>query len=762
MRRFFDTLVRSRWGIVLAWLGVCGVSAVFALSSNDHLSGGGWYVEGSDSQIAAETLSAGFEGRGPSSFALVVTVDSADVSDRVFRSSVQSVFDVVADELGDSAVSRFGWSTIPDGFGSQFVGADRNMVVDFVGTDLDDGTARREFPHIQDELNAHFEGTGVHATMISASAFWGEMNELSESGLIRSELIALPVLALVLLYVYRSVAAAVLSGVVGGASVLLSVGALGFIARHTEVSLFGKSAATMLGLAIGVDYSLFIISRYREELGAGSSPVAALRTAWVRSGETVAVSGLTIMVASTALFVVQLNVIRSMALGAMLGIGAAMVMSLLVLPALIVIFSRWIGPRAPVSDATGSRRTIWERAPRFAMNRPYTTIGVCLAVCGLLAVPALRMDTVTPDSSILPSSSPSAVGYEAMRTQFGTGAVAPVNVVVTFGEPVAEASNLDSLNEFVTAIDDLPGVVAVNSVLPTMATFGEGDALEGLRSTDRNAGDTRAAAVNRYVSADGRNLVLEAIVDGEASSPTARAVVREIRELGADRNELVVHVGGETAEGIDANAEIERRLWTVLALMLIGIFALLFVYFRSVFIPLKAVVVNVVSISAAYGVVVLIFQFGWGRVIFGSDSVADLTNFVPIVLAVLLFGISTDYEVFLISRIREAYRSNGGDTRAAVVEGSVRTAPLISGAALLMITVFLAFTLAAVLPMQQLGLGLAAAVALDATLIRLLAIPAAMSVMGRWNWWTPIFADKSMAVEPPGEQRDQRATVPVQ
>ncbi len=244
---------------------------------------------------------------------------------------------------------------------------------------------------------------------------------------------------------------------------------------------------------------------------------------------------------------------------------------------------------------------------------------------------------------------------------------------------MAEASNLDSLNEFVTAIDDLPGVVAVNSVLPTMATFGEGDALEGLRSTDRNAGDTRAAAVNRYVSADGRNLVLEAIVDGEASSPTARAVVREIRELGADRNELVVHVGGETAEGIDANAEIERRLWTVLALMLIGIFALLFVYFRSVFIPLKAVVVNVVSISAAYGVVVLIFQFGWGRVIFGSDSVADLTNFVPIVLAVLLFGISTDYEVFLISRIREAYRSNGGDTRAAVVEGSVRTAPLISG-----------------------------------------------------------------------------------
>ncbi|MCQ4118929.1 MMPL family transporter [Rhodococcus tibetensis] len=749
MKRTFDLIVRSRWGVVMVWLGVCGISAIFALTSNNYLSGGGWYVEGSDSRIAAQTLSDGFEGRGPSSFALVVTSESMEVSDPDFRRSVQSVFDVVAADLGIESVDRFGWSTLPDGFGGQFVGTDRQTVVDFVGTSLDDGSARREFPRLQAMLTERFDGSGIQATMVSASSFWGEMNELSESGLIRSELIALPVLALVLLYVFRSVPAALLSGVVGGASVLLSVGALGFMARFTEISLFGKSAATMLGLAIGVDYSLFIISRYREELAAGLTPVAALRIAWLRSGETVAVSGFTIVVASTALFIVQLDVIKSMAIGAMLGIGSAMVISLIVLPPLILIFSRFISPSATTESKSRKRTSIWERGPRFAMKRPYVTVGICLCICGLLALPALDMKTVTPDSGILPQSSSMAAGYESMRTQFGEGSVAPINVVATFDEPLVELQNVEAIDRFVESVSEVPGVTAVNSVLPTLATLGRGNAIDGLRNIDRDGGDPRAAAVNRYIARDGKALVVEALVDGDASSAIARDAVRQIRELGTHETAFTINVGGETAEGMDANAEIERKLWIVLALMLVGIFALLFVFFRSVFIPLKAVVVNVLSISATYGVVVLVFQHGLGRPLFGAESVGSLTNFVPIVLAVLLFGISTDYEVFLISRIREAYRSNGGNTKAAVVEGSVKTAPLISGAALLMIAVFMAFTLASVLPMKQLGLGLAAAVALDATLIRLLAIPAAMSLMGRLNWWTPIFPDKTVLHAPP-------------
>jgi len=326
----------------------------------------------------------------------------------------------------------------------------------------------------------------------------------------------------------------------------------------------------------------------------------------------------------------------------------------------------------------------WERFAHAVMRRPLAALLAAAAVLCLLAAPALSLRTFTPDVRILPSSSAVRWGYEAAADAFGPGAPSPMIVVVPAAERTLAAA----------AVGRLPGVAAVQT-----------------------------SNTPYFVSADGRTGIVAVLADGSASAASTVSLLSQVRTAAAAHGGVV---GGETAEGVDANNAISARLPLVAGVMLAVIYLLLLVTFRALLLPLKAIVVNIASVAATYGILVLLFARNGGY----------LQNFVPALLLAVLFSLSTDYEVFLLSRVREEYQRLG-DNAAAVAAGLAKTAPLISGAAALMIVVFAGFGFIGLMPMRQLGTGLAVAVALDATVVRLIIVPAFMRLAGRWNWWFP-------------------------
>ncbi|MFJ1914869.1 MMPL family transporter [Streptomyces sp. NPDC088147] len=741
---------RRRRPLAVLWLLLLVVAGWQAAPLPGLLSGGGWYVPGSGSAVAAERLTDGFDGRGATSLTLVIEDTRHRAGDPAFEARVRDAAGAV---LGDDtlrASGGYGYTTLTgDRARAAFLGDDDRTALVRVGSELDDGTARRLLPGIQDRLSRQYEPQGLRVSLVSQAALWGEVNHLSERGLILAELVTLPLILLVLLLLFRSVAAALAALLVGVSSVVFALAVLALIARRTELSVFVQNAATMLGLGVGVDYSLFMIMRFKSELPTGGGPLSredrerALARTLRTSGETVVASGITIVAAMSTLFLVDLSVIQSMALGAVVVVAFSVLTSVLLLPVLLHLLGsriEWgrIGRRGARTARSGGG---WVAVTHAVMRRPVLFLVVGVAALTALALPALRLDTFTPDARVVPADAAVRQGYDAVRDEFGVGSAAPVQVVVESRVPLHTRSDAEvaKLLRFHDSVAGLPGVVRTDSAIGTLREAGRDRPFAVLAAPDRLPADARGT-VRHFVSADGRTLLIEVVGGDTASSGPVRDLLTSVRAeaagFTAGGGGWNIDVGGETAEGVDANKVIEDRLVLVIATMLAVIYLLLLLTFRSLFLPLKAIAMNLLSVGATYGVLVLVFQDGLGGGLFGFDVDGHLTNFVPVLLVTLLFSLSTDYEVFLLSRVREDHLATGDDI-GSVARGMSATMPLISGAAVLMVAVFAAFAFTGILPMQQLGLGMALAIALDATVIRLLIVPASMRLMSRWNWWLP-------------------------
>ncbi len=740
-----DALVRFirrwRWVLLASWLIALAVAGIGSRPLPDRLSGGGWSVAGSQSAQVAEHLRHGFTGRGATSVALVI-------HDRVYRADAGAFNDRAREVIREVSARRdlgvrtsYGWADLSTRNRGSFIGKDRQTVLELLGLQISDGTARRVLPGVQADLTQRYATQGLDVSLVSTSSFWGEVNSLSEKGLLAAELVTLPLVLVILLLLYKSVVAALMSFAVGVTSIVFTLGVLTPLAQRYELSVFVLNAATMLGLGIGVDYSLFMISRFKEELRAGRTTDQALAATLRSSGETVIASGGTVLVAMSTLFLVPLNVIRSIALGSVTVVAFSVIASVVVLPVLLSL----VGPRIecgriPFLHGTAvSRGARWDRVARRIMRRPVLVLLV--SVAGLLAIasPSLHLRTFTPDARIVPESSPVRAGYELVRDQFGVGYTAPIQVVMTSHTPMTTRVDEARLVGLRDRLGRLHGVVRVVSALDALERVDPREPMRALEARVWRVLPLDATrTVRHFASANTRRLVLEVIPNGYAASPSARAVLAAVRveAARATTGDVRILVGGETAEGIDSNAVIQSHLPIVVVVMLVVSYLLLLLTFRSVFLPLKAILMNVLSLSATYGVLVLVFQDGWGSRILGVERGGNVQNFVPILLLTLLFSLSTDYEVFLLNRVREEFLATG-DNAGSVAVGLARTAPLISGAAMLMIAVFGAFALTGILPIKQLGFGLAVAIALDATVVRLFVVPAAMRLMGAWNWWLP-------------------------
>ncbi|WP_067855030.1 MMPL family transporter [Nocardia shimofusensis] len=735
---------RRRWVVMVVWLLLLLISALGAASLAGRLSNGSGPPPDAGSVHADALLAEGFQGRSATTMVLVVR-DERNVADNpAFDGRVGGAIDAVLTDSRLGGTSSFGWDTAAPERRAEFVGADNRTVVTSVGLALDDAAATTVLPSMQQEFDTRFRPQGLQVALVNIQAFQGELTEASAASLAEAEALALPLIVVVLLLLFRSVTATVVALATTMTGIVYTLGVLDLIARYVPMNIFAQNIVVMLGLGVGVDYALVMLKRFKQELADGVPVPSAVARTIATAGHTVIASALTIVVAVAALFVTPLNTVVSLAIGAALAVAIAMLVAVLLLPALLHLLGErinagrvWV-PAVMRRDESDPESARWYRVTLWVMARPVLCSVAVVASLLLLSVPVLGMKLFTPDARILPANSAVGAGADLVAEQFGPGAASPIVVVLEPREGApASAAALAEMAQFVDDLRAMPDVASVDSALPILQRISPSDPGAALAPStlDRIPADL-AAGVRHFVSDDGGKLVVQVVSTQRSSEDATVRLLDGVRDRAADLRLLTSVVGGETARGDDSNAEIARAIPLVLVLMLVAVYLVLLGTFRSVLLPLKAIAANLLTVGATFGVMVMVFQFGWAPGWLGLGDAGALFFIDPLVVLALIVGLGTDYEVFLLSRVREEYLASG-DNRAAVARGMARTAPMITGAAVLMIVVFGAFGFAGLMPIQQLGIGLAVAVAIDATVVRVVLVPAAMQLMGRWNWWNP-------------------------
>ncbi|MGZ8592994.1 MAG: MMPL family transporter, partial [Actinomycetota bacterium] len=533
-------------------------------------------------------------------------------------------------------------------------------------------------------------------------AGWGAQEEPGST-----ELIGLLAAVVIILIAFGSLVAMALP--IGTAVVGLATG-LGIVivvASFVNVPEFSTTLATMIGLGVGIDYALFLVTRYRQNLKAGMEPLHAIGVASATAGQAVVYAGATVVLAILGLWISGIAFVGMMATAAAIVVAVAVLGATTLLPALLGFAGRAIDKLSvhrivERGDRSEEKENIWGRWGRQVERRPWQYFLAALGVLLVLSIPFFSMELGMPDDGTVPTSETRRRAYDLLAEGFGPGFNGPLLLSVEIADPSA----LDGLEGLAAAIQGTEGVAAVSPPTPNPA----GDAA-----------------------------VIQVIPTTSPQQEETSALVHRLRDEtipSATPDGATVYVGGLTATFIDLTERVTNALpWFIGAVVLLS-FLLLMVVFRSILVPLKAAVMNLLSIGASYGVIVAIFQWGWGRSLLGIEDPIPIVSFVPMMMFAVLFGLSMDYEVFLLSRIREEYLRTRNNVES-VVTGISTTARVITSAALIMIAVFLSFVALPDPIAKMFGIGLATAVFIDATIVRVVLVPATMMLIGDANWWLP-------------------------
>jgi RND superfamily putative drug exporter len=628
------------------------------------------------------------------------------------------------------------------------VSADRRTAYDVVTLDLPADESPLALPGIRAAL-ADVSALGVEVGLAGGPAFYGDVQEVSESDLRRSELISLPLAALALLLVFGSVVAASLPLAVGGAAVIVALASIYLVASAAPMSIFVLNLATLLGLGLGVDYSLLMTSRFREELaGRGwradaveDAVGATLRTA----GRAVFFSGLTVLLGLLGLVLFEFMILRSVGVAGAIVVGLAVLAALTLLPALLAfVGTRLDALRIRRVSAAPSEDGPWARLARWVMVRPVAVLVPTLAILMLLGVPFLHVRFNAPDARILPEHVASRASFDRLVTEFGPGPFAPIVLAIRTDGDVLEPANLEALFEYSrrlaadARIDRVDGLVDLDPRLMIDQyglLYGSGGlppdrlAVEALRATTRDDLTTFTITTPYGPNeAAGLQLVRDLRRPAGALAPPAG---------------MTVLVGGGAADVEDVVTGIAADFPRTAAFIVVTTFLVLLLLLRSVILPLKALAMNTLSIAASFGALVWIFQDGNLSALLGTRPLGFVETTQPVILFCVLFGLSMDYEVFLLTRMREAW-DRDRDNRAAVAHGLERSGRIVTSAALIVVVVAGSFAFADIVLIKALGLGIAIAVALDATVVRALLVPATMRLVGDWNWWLPGWIERRL------------------
>jgi uncharacterized membrane protein YdfJ with MMPL/SSD domain len=701
---------RRRW-VLGAWLVVVALALPIASHQTDHLTGGGFDVPSSESKSVSDSLESDFGDKAGQIAVLLRAADGAGPAARA--ASVERVRNAVADldevtlppataRRAELALQKTGTAMLP-----LYSEKSSDLQIDSA-TDL------------REALDPGTPVAGITTYLAGQPTIWAGMQELSKEDLAKAEAGGFPIVAIILLVVFGSLAAAALPLVLGFVSVIVTGALIYFLSQQIETSVFVTNMASMIGIGVAIDYSLFILARYREERAGGRDKDAARAEALSTSGLAVAFSGLAVIVSLAGLWMVDNQALRSMALGAMTVVAVSILTAVTLLPALIAMLGDRVLAGGFVAKALGlfrrrgerpDREAFWVRWTTRVMARPWLAVIGVSAVLLTLAIPLLSIETGTQAIKQFPTDSDVRVGNELASEQLG-GGTDPVQIIASFDAGGAPRGERAAVAGFTRTLESTPGVSSVAA--PAFAN---------------------------------RSVLIQATPGAPSESDATIALVQRLRDDVVPATALAhlaaVDVGGETARSQDARDQVSGSMWKIILFVLALSFLVLMVMLRSLLLPLKAVLMNLLSIGAAFGVLVAIFQWGWFSNLLGFESQGALDTInVPLIFAIV-FGLSMDYEVFLMSRIREHYLEHG-DNERAVAEGLSTSARTISSAALIMTSVFAVFVLTGVPSIKELGLGCAVAIALDATLVRLILVPAAMKLFGDWNWWMPSWLDRAL------------------
>ncbi len=744
--------VRRRWWIVTAWTAALLLAAPLAPTVAGVLSAGGFTLDDLESAHARQVLEREL-GLDPSALVIVYHSPSLVAGSPAFETAVASA---TRDVATGSPVTR----VMSHLLAPRQVSADGHTAYDVVLLDLAPDNSPDALPIIEQRLHP---AAGVEVRLAGGPAFYGDVQSVTESDLRRSELISLPLAGLALLLVFGSVVAAGVPLVVGGAAVAVALALIHLIALATPLSIFVLNLATLLGLGLGVDYSLLMTSRFREELTHRDGPdrvADAVRVTVATAGRAVFFSGVTVLLGLLGLILFEFRILRSVGIAGAVVVALAVAAALTLQPAILAIVGGRIDAlRVRRVTAVPGDRGPWSRLARAVMRRPVAVLVPTLAALLLLGVPFLHVRFNAPDATILPASVPSRQSYELLAREFGEGEFAPLVLAIRTSGRATSAANVAALYDYSRRLAADPRVIRV-------AGFVDVDPRLRLDQYQLLYGDPsgpRDRFVQEVLAGTTRNDLTAFTVTTRygPNADAARALVRDLRDptsaLAAPAGTTVL-VGGGAADVTDVVARMWQDFPRTALFIVVTTYLVLFMLLRSVFLPLKALLMNTLSIVASFGALVWIFQDGNLSAVLGFQPLGFVETTQPVILFCVLFGLSMDYEVFLLSRMKEAW-DRTGDNREAVARGLERSGRIVTSAALIVVLVAGSFAFADIVLIKALGVGVAIAVALDATVVRALLVPATMRLVGDWNWWMPARLARVLAGRLPAPDADVEAVI---
>lgn len=700
-------VARRPWLTVAAWVVVVVLAAVVMNAFlDDALTSEEGFTNDAESKRAEVMLEARLRGPRRASDMIILRSDSLTVDDPAFRRRVEQIAADLAPLWG--TVVAFSTNVYQSGDQS-LVSSDRKttLIPVVMAGSVDQAVKNSE--RVREVVKKHDGQDGVQGIITGEATLSREFSEIAESDLKAGELFGVPVAVVILVLVFGGLAAAVLPVVLAGLSILVALGLTALVGQALTLSFFVTNMITMIGLAVGIDYSLFMVERYREERRRGLAKDDAIARASATAGRAVLFSGMTVVLALVGMVIVPTTVFLSLGVGAILVVFVAAAAALTLLPAVLSLLGDRVNAlRIPVvgrrQGGPDGQRGFWVWVAGSVMRRPVTNLLVTVGV--LIAASVAYVDIRTGASGVesLPASSEARRGFEILEEDFSFGLVSPVQIVINgdVGSPAVQGA-----------------IQRMRDALRADPAFGEAK-LEVNRARDLG--------------------VLSVPIAGD---PNSRASVDKVKQL---RKEYIPQAfAGVPAEALVTGGAafsldfftLSSQFTPIVFVFVLGLsFLLLMVAFRSIVVPLKAILMNLLSVGAAYGLMVLVFQKGVGTGLLGFQRAEVIEAWIPLFLFSVLFGLSMDYHVFLLSRIREHFDQTHDNT-AAVAFGLRSTGRLITGAALIMVAVFAAFASGRLVMFQQVGFGLAVAVLLDATIVRTVLVPASMKLLGNVNWYLP-------------------------
>ena len=727
---------RLRWFILALWVVALATSVPFAAQLSSVLTGGGYNLNQSESVAVGNLIQRKFN-LPQSSVLVVFRSDGTAVSDPAYQSEVSSFMD---------RARGFGHVTSVEPAG---VGTDGDTTYVTINFDQNAGDVEPRISDLRTLLPSGSDAGPARVWVTGGPAIYREFTEITDSETRGAEEKALPVALVVLLIVFGTLVAAAMPLLLALVAVPIALGIIYGVALHTTTSVFVLSVASIIGLGISIDYSLFMVRRFRDELRQRESVREAVAWTVATAGEAILFSGLTVIIGFIGLLLIGLQFMTSMGVGGAVVVAVSVLAALTLLPAILSI----LGPRVNAiripflarlvmrTSAEGEERGFWHGLALGVMKRPIlVVVGVSVLLLAL-GWPIFSLNPGTPDGRSLPAGSEARQGYDILNDQFPGVNDYPIIVTAqtTDGSSVLSDANVrkvDALTTWLTEQERVTGVTSVTQfssgpqgvVPPKEQLF----ALYSSGQYQQNPGLAKLVAATTA----GDTAIITVKTNAALNSPEARDLVNHLRANRAEGQGLTVQVGGFQAVTQDFNDYLYGNFPRAILFILGATYILLLLMFRSVFLPLKAILMNVLSVSAAYGVLVLVFQWGYGSGLLNFTPLGFIDSTIPILLFCILFGLSMDYEVFLLSRIREEWLKTK-DNRYAVARGLEKTGGVITNAALLFVIVTGAFTFTSVITTKEIGLGMTVAVVVDALIIRTLLVPATMRLLGRWNWWLP-------------------------